>query len=279
MRTLLMLAMVACVAGCGTTTVDTTTTEGASSEARVIQHRLLGEDISAGEPWTTSRLTTPREVELLMPGGAEVDWDNEVVFAFMLAESGSCPFGEVERVEFSEPDLRMYPVVPLAEDFDACTDDANPHTIVVAIARNDLPEGEFSIWVDGEEPPPGVVEDVTRLAAGELDSGESSGSGDVEGLGADGALAVGQTRIAYDVTTHCGLTYIFQTIDDRTWTLADDPSPENADYVPEEWRPVVAGEAIDLLIEHASPDVMLVTAAGTEHTLEYVPTSDEIGCD
>ncbi|HEX6197229.1 MAG TPA: hypothetical protein VFZ37_15050 [Jiangellaceae bacterium] len=268
------------VTACGDVSNDMTSTPSGSGggEVREIAARIVAEDIDAGVPWTTSRLTSPRELELLAPDGA-ADWDNEVVFAFTLAESGSCPFGAVERVEYSEPDERLYPVVPLAEDSEACTDDANPHTVVVAITRDDLPEGAFSIWVDADEPPSGVTDGVTRFAAGELDPGDQA-AGEFEALGADGALAVGETRIAYDVTTHCGLNRIFRTIDGRQWVLNEgDASPENMDYVPEQWRGVVTGQAIDLQLEHAEPDVLLVTALGTEHTLRYLPAADELGCD
>jgi hypothetical protein len=68
-------------------------------------------------------------------------------------------------------------------------------------------------------------------------------------------------------------------IDGRQWVLnEDDESAENLDYVPEEWRGVVTGEAIDLQIEHPEPDVLLVTAVGTVHTLHYEPADDEVGC-
>lgn len=274
-----MVALGVLLAACGSTGTDVTSTEpGDGEDVREIPARILVEDVGAGEPWTTSRLTAFGEIARLAPD-AEVDWDNEVVFAFTLAESGSCPFGAVERVEFSEPHLRLYPVVPLAEDFDACTDDANPHTVIVAISRDDVPDGEFSIWVNGDEPPPGVVDGVTHFAAGELDPGDLV-TGEFDALGADGALAVGETKIAHDMTTHCGLNRIFRTIDGRQWLLnEDDASAENMDYVPEEWRAVVTGEAIDLLLEHADEDVLLVTAAGTEHTLRYIPAPDDVGCD
>jgi hypothetical protein len=255
-------ALGALVAACGSTSGDTTTTTPADvgdGEVREIRARIVAEDISSGEPWTTSRLTTPRELELLAPGG-EADWENEVVFAYTLAESGSCPFGAVERIEYSAPHQVLYPVVPLAEDFDACTDDANPHTVVIAISHQDLPEGAF-------------------FAPGELDPGDLA-SGEFEALGADGDLAVGETRVAYDVTTHCGLNRIFRPVGGRQWVLTeDDASAENLDYVPEEWRSVVTGEAIDLQIEHPEPDVLLVTAVGTVHTLHYEPAPDESGCD
>lgn len=272
--------VVALVAACGKTPTDSTVpADEGNGEVREIPARIIAEDVSAGEPWTTSRLTSSRELELLAPSG-EADWDNEVVFAFTLAESSSCPFGTVERVEYSEPDRRLYPMVPLAEEADACTDDANPHTVVIAIARDDLPDGELSIWVDGDEPPSGVVDGVTRFAAGELDTDGLPETGDVEALGQDGDLAVGETKIAHNVTTHCGLNRIFWTIDGREWVLnEDDASAENTDYVPEEWRGVVSGEAIDLQIERVEEDVLLVTALGTDHTLRYEPARDQLGCD
>jgi hypothetical protein len=43
--------------------------------------------------------------------------------------------------------------------------------------------------------------------------------------------------------------------------------------------PVLVGEGIDLRIERVAPDRLEVTAIGTDHTVSYVPTDAEVGCD
>lgn len=268
------------VAACGGDTTATTTTPAPGSthpagEVGEISHRVLVDGIDeGGQPWTTGLVETRRDLDTLVPG-ADVDWDGEVVFRFTLAESSSCPFADMTRLEFSEPDLRLYPVVPLIGEPEICTDDAMPHTIVVAVTREDLPDGEFSIWVDGEEPLGGVSEGVTRFGAGELDE---PGPSAIEPLNADGDLPVGEKRIARDVTTHCGLERIYREIIGEQWALAENGGGQ-LDYIPPEWRSAVDGEQIDLILERMEEEVLLVTAAGTDHSLRYTPAEEFVGCD
>lgn len=269
-----VLAFSACGGGAGsTTTTAATSTTVPSGESSAIPHRLLADGLDGGgQPWTTAVVETEEELASLVPD-AGVDWETEVVFRFTLAESGSCPFDEMQGVVFSAPSLRLYPEVPLVGQPDACTSDANPHTIVVAVSRDDLPKGGFSLWVNGEDPLSGVTDGVTHIAAGELHSGN-----DLEALDAGGALAIGETRIAHDVTAHCGLDRIYRPIDGRQWVLADNGGGE-IDYVPPAWEPVLDGEQIDLRIERPEADRLSITAVGTEAELTYVPAADEEGCD
>lgn len=254
---------------------------GVGSEVDSLPHRLLAEDISAGEPWNTEVVESSDEVptfleESLVDWETEVDWGNEVLFVFTLAESSSCPLGHHQGIEFSQSDLRLYPVVEVEGSPSACTDDANPHTVAVAIQRDDLPSEEFSVWVEADEPPPGVVDGVTHMAAGELTSPQPSDP-DVPRLDNEGTLKVGQTRLASSVTTHCGLDRIFRPIDDRQWMMED--APDQLDYVPDEWLPFVEGEQVDLLVERSAEDRLTVAPVGSDHSRIYVPADDRVGCD
>ncbi|MFP5487663.1 MAG: hypothetical protein ACLGHQ_05095, partial [Acidimicrobiia bacterium] len=61
----------------------------------------------------------------------------------------------------------------------ACTADDNPHAIVVAIPRHELPDDDFDIWVERDDPPACCVSEVTPVGAGELttfDPTDTSGS-------------------------------------------------------------------------------------------------------
>lgn len=288
MRASVLIAIAVLLSACGAGEVSTTTaplasaTTGPSASTtqpsdgvRQIPHRLLADGFDGGgQPWTTSIVTTDEELGSFVPDGT-VDRESEVVFRFTLAESGSCPFDDMRGLFYSAPDLRLYPEVPLVGEPDVCTDDANPHTIVVAVDRDDLPTGEFSLWVNAEEPPSGVVDGVTRVAAGELDRG---GSGEVQALSADGDLPLGEARIAHDVTAHCGLDRIYRPIDGRQWVLADDVD-DVIDYIPPAWEEALDGEQIDLLIERPEADMLLVTAVGTDTQLTYVPAPNDSGCD
>ncbi|MFP3907133.1 MAG: hypothetical protein ACLFWR_08885 [Acidimicrobiales bacterium] len=84
--------------------------------------------------------------------------------------------------------------------------------------------------------------------------------------------------MAPDVTTHCGLQYLFVDIDGRQWTVAGDDDLR-IDWIPEPWEPEVDGESIDLRIERTEPDRLEVAGVGTDHTITYVPSSEPMGCD
>lgn len=241
-----------------------------------VPFRLLADDLAVGEPWTARHLGSP-EALVALAGDAvdvdDVDWDREVVFVFTLAEPSSCPIGELRTMEHSPTDRRLYPVVDEGDRSQDCTADANPHSIVVAIARHDLPQREFSIWVEGGEPAQGVAGGETRFAVGEL-----TAPGPPPALGAAGELAIGETRIAYAVTTHCGLGALFRTIDGRQWQLSSS-KPVGMDHVPGEWVPFVRGQEIDLEIERTADDELRVTAVGSGHGLTYIPAEEQFTCE
>ena len=132
-----------------------------------IPHRVLADGLDTGQPWSTQVITEPEVLAALAPDLGPVDFDAEVVFALNPAESGSCPFGPVEGLSFDKGNRVLFPVVPLAEDFEACTGDANAHLIVVAVAKADLPEAPFDVWVNGAEPPSGVVDGVSTYVGDE----------------------------------------------------------------------------------------------------------------
>ncbi len=129
--------------------------------------RPLADDLAVGEPWTT-RLISSREDLSALVVDAEINWENEVVFMFTLAESGSCPNGPLQRMEYSATSARLYPVVETTDQSGDCTADANPRSIIVAVPRQDLPTGAFSIWVEGGDPPGGADAGPTFFSAGEL---------------------------------------------------------------------------------------------------------------
>lgn len=264
------------IAACGgdpsdtPSTTDSATTTEQSAEVTEVPHRVLVDGLDGGgRPWTTARVASDEELASLAPE-ASVDWETEVVFRFTLAESGSCPFDDMQGIVFDRSHLRMYPVVPLVGDPDVCTDDANPHTIVVAVAKTDLPEGQFFIFVNGDGPPSGVTEGVTRFAAGEL----TATNDDLPPLDFSGKLDVGETRIAHNVSSHCGLDRIFRPIDGRQWVLEEN----EIDYIPPAWEPVLEGEQIDLIIERVEADRLMVAPVGTDAELAYIPAPDETAC-
>lgn len=147
---------------------------GRSTEVVQLEYRLLADDLVFGQPWTTQLATSPRDLPPPVQNAglnpdSEVDWDHEVVFIFVLAESSSCPYASAEGLEFSNPDQRLYPVVPIEGAPTACTGDAQPYGLVVAVDRSDLPDTPFDLWVEPDDPPQGVVDGVTRVVASDLE--------------------------------------------------------------------------------------------------------------
>ena len=134
-------------------------------DAKPIEHRVLADGLATGQPWSAAVITDTGTLAEVAPAlDATVDFDTDVVFALNPAESGSCPFGPIEGLEFDTLNRVLYPVVPLADDFEFCTSDANPHLILVAVAKADLPTAPFDVWVNGDEPPSGVVDGLATYS-------------------------------------------------------------------------------------------------------------------
>lgn len=138
-----------------------------------IPSRTLLDGQPSGDTWTVSVVNTPDELDDLW-AELEVDLDMEpvdfatsVVIHFGPAASSSCPFGPLLAVRHDPDSGYLYPDLPVEGGPD-CTDDANPHAVVVAIDRADLPDEAFTIWVANDEPPPGVAGAEIRVEAGEL---------------------------------------------------------------------------------------------------------------
>ena len=162
------------------TIASSTTVQPAPPELSLIDHVVLVDGEAVGEPWTTGVANTSDELTELwgglgLPGAAPaVDFTNDVVLYFNPAESGSCRFGPLDGVAHDPVTGRLFPVLRGVDPGSGesgggtCTADANPHAIVVLVARRDLPPTDFVVWVNGFDPPANVLNGVTRVAAGEL---------------------------------------------------------------------------------------------------------------
>jgi hypothetical protein len=147
----------------------------AADEPREIDHRVLVDGEPSGDTWVTALATNSNALgqlwaEIGLPDDVPVvDFVESIVVYFGPAESGSCRFGPLTTVAYDAEVGRIYPVLDF-EDGEprGCTEDANPHAIVVAIPRLDLPDDDFDIWVDRNDPPACCAAEVTRVEAGEL---------------------------------------------------------------------------------------------------------------
>jgi len=239
-----------------------------------IQYRLLAEDIAAGEVWTARRVRVPTDANHAVGEFEYSDPPSEVFFEFVLAESGSCPLGELERLEFDRTTRLLYPVLrDVISPGTVCTADANPHLIFVAVGRRDLPTGPFAISVSGKgwatsfEPIPFVDGELTRPDVGDLEHPI---------LGDPAELAVGETGILIGYTTHCGASYLWWQVDGRSWVSGDGTSAT----FPADWIAVERDQEIDLVITRSEPDRIDAVARNAETVVTFVPDEgqEELGC-
>lgn len=246
-----------------------------------IPFTLLAEGGSVGEPYTVQVAKTDVEFEELGLQG-DVDLETQVVFAFTLAESGSpnCALQPMTGLSFDNPHSRLYPEVALLGDTGSgetsCTADANPHQIVVAVNRTDLPKTSFSAGISPGDAPGCCESDVLFFAEGELTAIDA----EFPPLGSDGALDVGETRIMYGLTSHCGVGVIFRPIDGSQWKAVNVSEMTGIDPMPEGWSKINAegSESINLVIERTGPDTLTATAVGTDVSVDYQRLSERTFC-
>ncbi len=236
-----------------------------------VPHRVLAEDLDYGDAYTTTQLTA-QQVWAVAPD-AEVDIDNEVFLEFNVAEPGNCPNGPLDRIEYNPDTGRLYPVLE-PHGFDACHDDDNPHVIIVAITRQDLPADAFTATTGPDDNVGGLDDGYASFEPGELRAPAPEVL-EHPVLRESSPLAVGDTGIILDVSTHCGLERLFHPVDGRQWVLTDESAAEG---LPAAWDDVTRVDVIDLIVERAAEDRLVVTARGTADSMEYRPADDEEGC-
>ncbi len=253
-----------------------------SPEATSIEHRVLEDDIGTdgAEPYSV-RVARDKDglfalAAVLDIEAPTVDFSEEIVLNFNLAESNSCRFDAIADLVFDDPHQRLHPVVPLIDPGrESCEGDANPHGILLAVPRNALPAGGFSLWIDAQDPPGCCSDRLVFIAPGEL----NPPSADVVVLPANGAIAIGETKLATGIDTHCGVQRIFRSIDDSQWVT----DAASFDSTPIEWQEAIDGDAgsgtLDLFVERIDVDSLSVTAAGTDHTITYRRASDAVACN
>jgi hypothetical protein len=150
-----------------------------SDQLREVDHRVLIDGAPTGDTWTTAIATNLNALTQLWAEMGlsvdvpDVDFVENVVVFFGPAESSSCRFGPLTAVAYDAEVRRIYPVLgfedPIGDSEERmCTADDNPHAIVVAISRLDLPDNDFDIWVDLDDPPACCAAAVTPVKVGEL---------------------------------------------------------------------------------------------------------------
>ncbi len=229
-------------------------------------------DLDHGTAFTTRQLTAA-DLRTLAPD-AEVDVDNEVFLEFSIAESSSCPNGPLDRIEYNPDTARLYPVLEPLERDGGCTDDDNPHVIIVAIARLDLPAAAFTATTGPNDNEGGLDGGYASFQPGELRAPDAEAL-EHPVLTETSPLEVGETGVILDFSDHCGFDRLWYPVAGRQWLLTDESA---ASGVPPSWVDATRGESIDLVVERVAEDRLVVTARGTTDSLDYRPADDEEGC-
>lgn len=68
---------------------------------------------------------------------SEIDWSNKVVIFLGIIESGSCPY-EFKSVELNDGKTEIIFHLEVDSKERACTDDATPRTIVIAVDADEV---------------------------------------------------------------------------------------------------------------------------------------------
>ncbi len=264
--------------GCFTTL---TACGGEPGDELSIPYDVLAEGLSVGEPFAVDVITSAAELASLDVAAEEPDFSSSVVFVFTLAESSSpnCQLQPMSELRFHVPEGRLYPTVPMLGEVEnigefGCEGDANPHRVIISVDRDDLPETSFSAWIGPDRPPSCCEDNVVHFAAGEL----TTPGAEFPALAADGAIPIGETRIAYDVSTHCGINPFARTIDGSSWLAADPSVMSGIDPMPDGWTSSDS-QRIDLVIERTGDDDLTITAVDTDVSIDYVRSSETFGCD
>lgn len=232
--------------------------------------RLLADDVASGEPGS-ARLVDGFSDFNAAVGEVEIEEDGtfEVLFEFVVPESGSCSLGPFEALEFDQNSRVIFPTFEEVERDGACTADENPHLVMVGVLRNDLPDGAFSVSVS-----PAGFYPLVEFDAGEL---KAAGPGDTEFevLGDPAIVEVGATGLLRNYTTHCDTQYLWWQVNGQNWQNAE-PGPSS---IPSDWRDVERGELVDLIITLEAPDLISAVAFGAETVVMFEPADTANGCD
>lgn len=230
-----------------------------------VPSRLLADDVAAGEPGSVRHIEDPRDFNPAV-GDVAVDDSEEVFFEFVVAESGTCSLGAFETLRFDQIRRVLVPQFVEVEHDGSCTLDANPHLLLVAVARRDLPTGNFSIATYAEAPTAQRVD----FAAGELTE-VGADDIDIPVLGERAVLEVGETGLLRSYTTHCDTRFLWWEVNGQFWGRVD----EGNFAVPSDWRAVERGQEVDLIITLDAIDSISAVARGAETVIHFEPVEGE----
>ena len=202
----------------------------------------VGEVYRTGIAWDQASLD---EMIASIPGldieSPEVDFETEVAIWFGAVHGSSCPNLRLDDVVVTG-NLVHGEIVEASNQM-ACTDDAIPHTYLVAVDRDRLPEPPFHIQLSPGVPPAGVPEERTVVNADLRESGSTASANQVGGdpeLPGQQVLRSGDFiepgfPFTYEIDLSCGWEWLGE-INSYAWRASA--------AVPPSWISASEGEAV-----------------------------------
>ncbi len=257
--------------------------------------RLLGDEL-VGQPYRTGIATNAEQYGRLwrrvgMTGTRPaVDFRSEIVVWFGAVYGSTCPIrlDDVVVARDREPPL-LHAVTVVPGGTGVCTDDARPHAYLVAIERDRLPRGPFAIQLGPEDPPVGVPEERTLVAA-DLTAPGSVATADQVGPDRDliersrrpqpvesGGVVEPGHATPFRMYVYCGIAVLGQ-LNDVWWMTGTDGVP-----VPRAWSELVDPEAhtivVDVVLRRGPDPTVRATANG--RSVVYTPVAADAvpACD
>lgn len=257
--------------------------------------RLLASEKGAAPPYSTGVATTPEQVqrELGAAGvGAvdtEIDLEQEVLVWFGVPYGSTCDDLRFDgiAIEGAPDDPRLYAHVVDTSGALGCTADlVGGWAFVVAVDRDVLPSGPFTVQLGAGGPPAGFPEEATVVDA-DLSAPGATVTDDQLGprepdpkanMTRSGDVVEPGFPTEYVLYVHCGvgalgeLNGVFWVSQDEDLWYGDIPAPWQE--VEDEDQEIV----VEVLLETGDPPVLTATANG--HSVAYVAGDPaDHGCD
>ena len=136
-----------------------------------IAFEVVAEDLAVGDgPDVRVVETAGAHRNAMAESGLDIERpfepSREVVIVFDILESSTCPFGAIRDLRYDDGPRRLYPVIERQPGDRDCTVDGNPHRVIVAVQRADLPSGELTVWLDEADPGEAYLSRIARFTNG-----------------------------------------------------------------------------------------------------------------
>ncbi|HEU4321442.1 MAG TPA: hypothetical protein VFS66_15335 [Acidimicrobiia bacterium] len=244
--------------------------EGGDGWRLLVDEDEVGLTYRTGIAWDHDSLNdliaTIPELDIEPP---DVEFETEVVIWFGAVHGSSCPNLRLDDVVVNGS--LVYADIVETSNQMACTSDAIPHTYLVAVDRDRLPEAPFHIQLDSNDPPAGVPEERTVVEADLRQRGSIAEPGEV-GFDANlpgpkveqsGAIIETGFPWSYEIDLACGMEWLGE-VNSYRWVASTE--------LPQAWLDATKGAdsvVVEIVLNEGDPPFVEVTFEGD--TVTYIP--------